>query len=649
MTEVVNEFDNNYIDLCKKIINQGFVQQNQRTKKRCATIFGDYREYDLSTGKFPLLTTKQMDIKPIAAELLGFIRGYTNAADFRKAGCKIWDANANKTQAWLDNPNRKGEDDLGRIYGAQARDWRKPDGTSVDQLKSVVERLNKRSDDRRLIVTHWNPGELDQMALPPCFKAGTLVLTKNGYKKIEDITKEDQVFCDDGSWDNVTEIFKTPYEKSLREIKLRYISDKIYSTSNHPFLIKDKGYIEIKDVDKSDFFAIKKFVSKNIVPEFILNVAKHCKFVESDKLKLINVSDDKNIRTYKLTLTEDDMYTLGYFVGDGWYTKKSKNRISFAIANKDVDNILPKIRKTIKISIKNDKRTANNAVRTYETKSLLWSNVVEQFGHKAFGKKIPQWVLDSPKEFREHFLNGYFSADGNFQAKNRELKQFVTTSRELALGIQILGSSLNQFYAIQESIRHPTCIIQGRTVNQRNFFTLREINLCNNKYLEVDEDFFWIKNEYIIESESTDFVYNFSTRRTHSYSVNNIITHNCHMTYMFGIESDKLHLSMVQRSMDAPLGCPYNIASYSLLLLLMCRITGLRPGKFCHFAWNAHIYQDQMDGIIHQITRQPYPAPSIWIDERIKSLEDLETWVTTDCFKMIDYQHHPKIVFPFSE
>lgn len=288
--KVVNQFDQNYIDLCNKIIHNGSVQHNARTKKRCAVVFGDYKEYDLSSGKFPLLTTKQMDIKPIAAEQLGFFRGYTNAADFRNAGCKIWDANANKTEQWLNNPNRKGEDDLGRIYGAQARDWKKPDGSSVDQLKSVVERLDKRSDDRRLIVNHWNPGELDVMALPPC-----------------------------------------------------------------------------------------------------------------------------------------------------------------------------------------------------------------------------------------------------------------------------------------------------------------------------------------------------------------------HLLYMFGIEGEKLHLSMVQRSADVPLGIPYNIASYALLLLLICRITGLSPGKFVHFSWNTHIYQDQMEGIVHQITREPFEAPSIWIDERIKTLEDLETWVTTDCFKMVNYQHHPKIVFPFSE
>lgn len=288
--KITNQFDQNYIDLCNRIIHNGFIQNNERTKKRCATVFGDFREYDLSTGKFPLLTTKQMDIKPIAAELLGFIRGYTNAADFRNAGCKIWDANANKTQGWLDNPNRKGEDDLGRIYGAQARDWKKTDGTSVDQLKSIVERLNARRDDRRLIVTHWNPGELDLMALPPC-----------------------------------------------------------------------------------------------------------------------------------------------------------------------------------------------------------------------------------------------------------------------------------------------------------------------------------------------------------------------HLMYMFGMEGRKLHLGMIIRSNDIGLGKPYNVASYSLLLLLMCRITKMLPGKLSYFAWNSHIYQDHMEGIMHQITRTPFEAPSIWIDPNIQCLEDLETWVTVESFKMIDYKSHGKISLPFSE
>lgn len=283
-------FDETYIDLCKKVINNGSVIFNKRTGKKCLTVFGDYREYDMSSGYFPLLTTKRMRLSPIVAELLGFIRGYDNASDFRKTGCKIWDKNANESVHWLNNPNRKGQDDLGRIYGVQARDWIKPDGSRVDQLNNVIEKLMERNDDRRLIVNHWNPGELDQMALPPC-----------------------------------------------------------------------------------------------------------------------------------------------------------------------------------------------------------------------------------------------------------------------------------------------------------------------------------------------------------------------HMMYFFGLEGDKLNIGMVQRSADIPLGVPYNIASYALLLHLVCRITNLKVGKLSHFIWNAHIYQDQMDGMMHQITRDSCGSPTIKIDENIKSLKDLETWVKPEHITIENYKAHPEISFPFSE
>jgi thymidylate synthase len=286
----MTNFDETYINLCKKVLEEGSITFNERTKKRCITYFGDLSNYDLSDGYFPLLTTKKMSINPIVAELLGFIRGYDNAAQFREAGTKIWDANANVSKHWLANPNRRGEDDLGRIYGVQARSWQAADGGSVDQLKSVIDRLSARNDDRRLIVTHWNPAEIDQMALAPC-----------------------------------------------------------------------------------------------------------------------------------------------------------------------------------------------------------------------------------------------------------------------------------------------------------------------------------------------------------------------HLMYMFGIEGDKLNISMIQRSMDVPLGCPYNIASYALLLLLVCRITGFKPGKLAHFGWNIHIYQDQVEGMRQQITRHSCGSPKLIIDESIKTLDDLETWVKVEHFQLVDYKSHPAIVYPFSE
>ena len=152
-----------YLELCKKVLEKG-VQKENRTGVDTIGYIGDMMQFDMADG-FPLLTTKKMKPIPIFGEMLAFLRGYTNAKDFRKLGSNVWDANANKNEKWLANPHRKGTDDLGPIYGAQARRW---DGSTLDQLAGVVEKLSRGEDDRRLIVSHWNPGALDKVALPSC-------------------------------------------------------------------------------------------------------------------------------------------------------------------------------------------------------------------------------------------------------------------------------------------------------------------------------------------------------------------------------------------------------------------------------------------------------------------------------------------------
>lgn len=285
-----------YLDLCKKVLDTGIMKKN-RTGINHLGIQGDMMKFDLSQG-FPAVTTKELAFKTCVAEMLGFLRGYDNARKFRSLGCKVWDANANENEQWLKNGYRKGTDDLGRIYGVQARDWRITKGSGLnysgaydtsDQLRNVYEDLKVGKDNRREIITHWNPGETDQMALPPC-----------------------------------------------------------------------------------------------------------------------------------------------------------------------------------------------------------------------------------------------------------------------------------------------------------------------------------------------------------------------HLLYQFGIEGDKLNLAMYQRSCDMPLGVPFNIAGYAWLLSVMAHITGLKVGTFTHFLFDIHIYENQIEGIKEQLSREPLNLPMLWINPEIQTLEDLETWVTVGDFKLIAYQHHPAIKFPFA-
>jgi thymidylate synthase len=160
-------FDNAYIALVSDILATGLRASN-RTGIDTLYKLGILLEFNLAEG-FPILTTKPIAWKSAFAEQLGFIRGYDNAADFRTLGTKVWDANANKNDTWLNNFHRKGVDDLGRIYGVQGRKWRTDSkGYSVDQVTKVYEDLCAGIDNRREIVSYWNPGELNMMALPSC-------------------------------------------------------------------------------------------------------------------------------------------------------------------------------------------------------------------------------------------------------------------------------------------------------------------------------------------------------------------------------------------------------------------------------------------------------------------------------------------------
>ncbi len=137
----------------KHVLENGTPKQD-RTGTGTLSIFGHQMRFDLSEG-FPLLTTKKLHLKSIIHELLWFLRGDTNTGYLKENGVRIWDE-------WADD---KG--DLGPIYGAQWRSWGAADG-KVDQISQVIEQVKSNPDSRRILVSAWNVGELEQMALPPC-------------------------------------------------------------------------------------------------------------------------------------------------------------------------------------------------------------------------------------------------------------------------------------------------------------------------------------------------------------------------------------------------------------------------------------------------------------------------------------------------
>ncbi|MDD5177422.1 MAG: thymidylate synthase [Sterolibacterium sp.] len=196
-----------YLDLVQAIFDTGSWQEN-RTGVRTLSMPGAMMRFDLQKG-FPAVTTKKIAFKSAVGELVGFLRASRSAADFRALGCKVWDQNANQNQAWLANPYRLQEDDLGSVYGVQWRQWpayklidlSKPESAAqvadavargyqqlgvledvgeqgktrsvllykaIDQLRQCLDTIMTNPSDRRILFHGWNWAQIEEMALPPC-------------------------------------------------------------------------------------------------------------------------------------------------------------------------------------------------------------------------------------------------------------------------------------------------------------------------------------------------------------------------------------------------------------------------------------------------------------------------------------------------
>ena len=143
-----------YLDLLRDVMDNG-VDRDDRTGTGTRSVFGRQMRFDLVDG-FPILTTKKLHLRSIIVELLWFLRGDTNVAYLRENGVTIWDE-------WADASG-----DLGPVYGKQWRSWAAPDGRVIDQIAWVVEEIRTNPNSRRLVVSAWNPADVDRMALPPC-------------------------------------------------------------------------------------------------------------------------------------------------------------------------------------------------------------------------------------------------------------------------------------------------------------------------------------------------------------------------------------------------------------------------------------------------------------------------------------------------
>lgn len=163
-----------YLNLVREVVDWGTDRPSRAGGTR--SVFVRQMRFMMRDG-FPIVTTRKINFDSVVAELLWFLSGSQNIHDLQAMGCHIWDANAN-SKWWLKKAQFDG--DVGRIYGVQLRHWRVYGGVEIDQLTRVIEGIKKNPHSRRHIITAWNPGEFDQMCLPPCHMNHVQFYVNNG-------------------------------------------------------------------------------------------------------------------------------------------------------------------------------------------------------------------------------------------------------------------------------------------------------------------------------------------------------------------------------------------------------------------------------------------------------------------------------------
>lgn len=637
---ISNKLESSYLSTLNYVMQKGHTRNGRNGEVK--SIFSRNLTFNLEHNKIPLLTTKKMFFRGIVEELLFFIRGQTNSKLLEEKGINIWKANT--TRQFLDQRGLKyDEGEMGPMYGYQ---WRNFNG-ELDQLQKVIDQIKNNPESRRILLTDYNPLQAEQGVLYPCFLANTIVLTENGYKFIQNVEMTDKLLSHTGKFQHINSIQKTLYKKGdILELNVAHHPHTIKTTPEHPFYVKEVTFIKkrYKTVDvktsepqwveaknlKSNHYIGMKINKHNIVPKFTFT-----KTINQHKTNIIHKTLDN----------EDEWFLLGYFLGDGWieWSRQGVFNLVFCYDDEElIDTLLTRL--GITHSYKNHNHKLPNQSKTFVcTNFELW-NILKDFGHLAHNKRIPEWVQNAPINYVQKFIDGYTKADGCYT--NRQELKYTTVSKSLAFGLQRLYLKLGKVLPVCYQDRKPTCVIQGRTVNQHGTYSSywKEPEKTSSFYV-LEDDYIWYKirniDECIYSNPIT--VYNFDVDNDHTYCVENLLVHNCHsIMIQFYVEDTYLDMKVFNRSSDLFLGLPFNIASSSLLLILIAKTCNLKPRNLHIDLGDAHIYQQHMNQAKDQCLRIPYQCPTLRIEKDLNCISDIEN-LTFEDFILEDYNHHSAI------
>lgn len=599
-TQIVNPEEIQYLDVIDSILKTGHRRQTRNAVTYSK--FGETLKFDLKNG-FPLLTTKKVFFRGIVEELLYFLKGDTNSLHLSEKGVKIWEPNT--TREFLDSMG---------FYD-------------------------------------YKIGEMG-----PCFPKGTLVLTTNGMKHIEDITINNNIISHLGNIKHVQNIMKRKYSGQLMSIYPTYMPYPIQCTPEHPFyarkyqidgkntiIAENPSFVQAKDLTTDNYLVGMKIDKNEIIPEFQM---------ETDIIKL----DDP-----------DFWWTMGLFVSNGQYVISNKTK-------EKLHSVFPTI--------------DAYGCQTYKNTKLEVSTILKQFYNDVHEKIIPQFVHRAPRNLIRAFIDGYTASN--------DIGNIKTVSDDIAFSIQRLYAKLGYLGEI-------------KSCNLHNTYKFKIYQNSNNHSI-IENDYVWFTIKDISKQNVTNIpVYNLTVEDDNTYIVNNISVHNCYgfqwrhfnadysstkvdytnagfdqikycmetlkkdpysrrimmTTYnplqahkgvlfpchgivtIFNVEDGhRLSCMMTQRSADYICGVPFNIASYALLIHMMCEVlnndetyTGLKfsPGRLIMNLGDTHIYDEHLTAARRQLLRDPYVFPQLSFKRKLTSLTD----VSFDDIVLSNYTSYP--------
>lgn len=536
-----------YIDLGNRIVNEGIWVENERTGKRCLTVINADISYD--PKEFPLVTTRKSFWKAAVAELLGYIRGYSSAADFRALGTKTWDANANLNEEWLKNPFRQGEDDMGKAYRYRTNGY-------------------------------YMPATYNKVPLPvkqklPTFKVVNSDLSQNKHGIVDTIFSSNSF----GDFKVIKEYFLEGTKKAIFDIQF-------LNTGYIKKAVKKSEIMrgEVKDPYHPSVFGVACLGNLDGIPESHIKLLKP---IWNNLIKRCYVNHPQHKWWYGKVFVEDSWLVFSNFAKD--FTK---------LANWELKAVFPK-----EYSLDKDWCNANYYSKStcrWSTKTEQSKNTVSTHNLKITLPNGEVYYFKGAKEFTKYF--GLPSNVANTIGK-MNLGDVITYAEH---SIELLPSGYLTYVEVDQL---------------KMVYAKLKLNI-DDRRLIVD-----LHNPHLNEYTCLPA---------------------CMYNHQFSLLGDKLYLNSTQRSCDVPLGLNFNMVQVYVFGALMAQITGHEFGGAFHKIVNAHVYEDQLSLFKEQLKRTPFGAPKIIINPEIKTLKDLETWVTVDDFKVVDYDFHGPINYPFS-